>query len=209
MTDRCIIFAGGDAVSSCNIDFDLVSQSFVICADKGLELAESLGIIPDLILGDFDSLDHQPTGENVMTYPVEKDDTDLMLAVNTALEKGYRKFCIYGACGGRLDHMMGNIACLALIADNGGSGIIIGDDEIISMHDSGSFEIPYKDGFSLSLFSYTPKVSGLTIGGTKYTAENCTLTNSVTLGVSNEITDDLAKISFDDGRLLVIQSRLK
>ncbi|MBQ8965349.1 thiamine diphosphokinase [Ruminococcus sp.] len=209
MTRHCVIFAGGEPVRSENIDFDIIAKSYVICADKGLALAQELGVKPDLILGDFDSLGHMPEGENVLTYPIEKDDTDLMLAVETAFDKGFTDFCIYGACGGRLDHMIGNISCLAMIAEKGGKGVIIGDDDIISLHCSGEHRFPSREGFSLSLFAYSPEVTGLTITGTKYTAENCTLTNSVTLGVSNEITADEAVVRFDEGRLLVIQSRLR
>ena len=208
MTDSCVIFAGGDAVAADTVDREAVEKAYVICADKGLSLARSMGIEPDLILGDFDSLKYTPEGSNVMTYPSEKDDTDLMLAVSVALEKGFTEFIIYGACGGRLDHMMGNIACLAMIAEGGARGVIVGDDDIISLHTPGSYSVPYKKGFSLSLFAYSPEVSGLTITGTKYTAYDCCLSNRVTLGVSNEITSDHAQISFSDGRLLVIQSRL-
>ena len=132
-----------------------------------------------------------------------------MLAVRTALGMGYREFFIYGACGGRLDHMIGNIACLAMIADNGGRGVIIGDDDIAEIYDSGCYKIPYKEGFSLSLFAYSAEVKGLTIRGTKYLAENVTLTDAVTLGVSNEITADFAEVEFTDGRLLAIQSRVR
>ena len=187
----------------------MIHEAFVICADKGLALAESLGVSPDLILGDFDSLDHRPTGDNVMTFPVEKDDTDLMLAVRTAIERGYKDYVIYGACGGRLDHMLGNIACLAMIADNGGSGRIVGDDEIISLHDCGTYRFAARNGFSLSLFAYSEMVKVLNVSGTKYPAVDFELTNAVTLGVSNEITEDHAVVSFSEGRLLVVQSRLE
>ncbi|MBR0530929.1 MAG: thiamine diphosphokinase [Ruminococcus sp.] len=209
MIERCVIFAGGDAVRAENVSAEVINGAFVICADKGLALAETLGIKADLVLGDFDSLNYKPEGENVKVYPVEKDDTDLMLAVRTALGMGYREFFIYGACGGRLDHMIGNIACLAMIADNGGRGVIIGDDDIVSIYDSGCHKIPYKEGFSLSLFAYSAEVKGLTIRGTKYLAENVTLTDAVTLGVSNEITADFAEVEFTDGRLLAIQSRVR
>ena len=143
-----------------------------------------------------------------MCFPPEKDDTDLMLAVNKALEKGAENIVIYGACGGRIDHMIGNIACLALIAEKGAKGTIIGDNDIISLYMPCEFSVSYKEGFSLSLFAYSREVRGLTISGAKYSVDNCTLTDSVTLGVSNEIIPPEAKISFTEGRLLVIQSRL-
>lgn len=208
MTETCVIFAGGDPVRPETIDRSLLENAFVICADKGFALAGSLGVKADMVLGDFDSLNFTPTGDKVICFPPEKDDTDLMLAVNKALEMGAENIVIYGACGGRIDHMIGNIACLAMIAEKGANGTIIGDDDIISFHIPGDFSVAYKEGFSLSLFAYSREVRGLSIRGAKYTVDNCTLTDSVTLGVSNEIIPPAANISFTEGRLLVIQSRL-
>ena len=208
MTDTCVIFAGGDPVRPETIDRSIIEKAYVICADKGFALAESLGVEADIVLGDFDSLNYTPSGDKVMCFPPEKDDTDLMLAVNKALEIGAKKIVIYGACGGRIDHLIGNIACLALIAENGACGTIVGDNDIISFHMPSVFSVPYKEDFSLSLFAYSREVKGLAISGAKYCVQDCTLTDSVTLGVSNEITSPKAKISFTEGRLLVIQSRL-
>lgn len=208
MIDTCVIFAGGDPVRPETIDRSIIEKAYVICADKGFALAESLGLKADIVLGDFDSLNYTPTGDKVMCFPPEKDDTDLMLAVNKALEMGAENIVIYGACGGRIDHMIGNIACLALIAEKGANGTIIGDNDIISLYMPCEFSVAYKEGFSLSLFAYSREVKGLAISGAKYCVQDCTLTDSVTLGVSNEITSREAKISFTEGRLLVIQSRL-
>lgn len=209
MTECCVIFAGGDPVKAETIDRNYIDSAYVICADKGLALAEALGVKPDLILGDFDSLKFKPEGDNVLTYPAEKDDTDLMLAVEIALEKGFVDFRIYGACGGRLDHMMGNIECLALLLKNGTIGEITGDNEHILLLAPGEHSVKRCDGFSMSLFSYSEKVSGLSISGTKYTTDKITLTKASTLGVSNEITEDYARISFESGTLMVIQSRIE
>lgn len=208
MTERCIIFAGGDPVDGKNVSFDPAEPPYVICADKGLALAEALGIEPDLILGDFDSLGRKPEGDNVLTYPAEKDDTDLMLAVNEGLKRGFKRFCIYGACGGRLDHTIGNIECLGLLLKNGAQGEIVGDNDRVRLLRAGDHAIKRREGFSLSLFAYSEEVVGLTISGTKYTAQGITLKKASTLGVSNEITEDTAVISFTDGILTVIESRL-
>lgn len=209
MTDCCVIFAGGEPVSADTIDRECVENAYVICADKGLLLAQSLGIVPDLILGDFDSLEYTPQGNNVMSYPVEKDDTDLMLAINMGLKEGFSTFTIYGACGGRLDHMIGNIECLALLVKNGASGEIVGDNERIRLLTPGVHSVKRKVGFSMSLFAYSAEVTGLSISGTKYTTDKATLKKASTLGVSNVITDDNARISFDSGILMIIESRLE
>ena len=100
---NCIIFcaAGFDALAEALHDGD-----FVIAADGGLAHTEKLGIVPNEVLGDFDSLGFVPEGANV--FPVEKDDTDAMLAVRRGLEMGYRNFLLYGSLDGpRLDHKIG------------------------------------------------------------------------------------------------------
>ena len=86
--------------------------SLVIAADQGLRHLEAAGIAPDLIVGDFDSLGTVPQGANVIRHPVEKDDTDMMLAVKTGLERGCRTFVLYGGLGGRLDHTYANFQTL-------------------------------------------------------------------------------------------------
>ena len=117
----------------------------VIAADGGLATLESLGIAPDVILGDFDSLGRIPDGEGVILHPVEKDDTDTMLAVKYALEKGYKDIWICCALGGRLDHLMANIQSGAYIANAGGRAHITGENEIVTFMPSGQIEFEKKD----------------------------------------------------------------
>ena len=93
--------------------------AFVIAADQGLRYLEEAGITPDLIVGDFDSLGIVPQGANVVRHPVEKDDTDMMLAVKTGLARGYRTFVLYGGLGGRLDHTYANFQTLTYLARHG------------------------------------------------------------------------------------------
>lgn len=204
---RCIIFAGGEPLKAENVIYERIKDAYVICADKGQALAQALGVKADMVIGDFDSLGYVPDSDNVKVFPVEKDDTDLMLAVKQALDMGFVEFDIYGATGGRLDHMIGNIQCLDLLLEKGARGQIISDNEYVTLYKSGHYSIPRREGFTLSLFAYSPKVSGLTVKGTKYTAENAVLTNASTLGVSNEFLSCDAEISFNEGTLLVICSR--
>ena len=116
---RCIIF--------CAAEFDGLSDpvqagDYVIAADGGLLHTERLGITPDEILGDFDSLGRIPPGSRV--FPVEKDDTDAMLAVRRGLALGYREFYLYGSLDGpRLDHTVANFQTLQFLADRGARAI--------------------------------------------------------------------------------------
>ena len=98
--ETCVIFCAGEFEK---LLMDIGSGDFVIAADGGLRHTQKLGLVPNEILGDFDSLGYVPQGANV--FPVEKDDTDAMLAVRRGLALGYRRFCLYGSLDGpRLDH---------------------------------------------------------------------------------------------------------
>ena len=205
----CVIFAGGEQVSKNCVDFDETENSLVISADRGFLLAEKFGIKSDIIIGDFDSLGAVPEFDSeVITFPPEKDDTDLMLAVKEGLKRGCEKFVLYGCLGGRLDHTLGNLQTLAYLVEKGATGKIVSENEIIQLVPKGKYIVNNQRGFSLSLLSFSEKVSGLTIKGTKYRLENGTISNSFPIGISNAITDESAEISFESGELLVIQSRI-
>ena len=207
MSEKCTVFAGGEPVSADALDMSFISNSTVYGADKGYYLAKSLGIDCDIVIGDFDSSPRPECGD-VLVFPKEKDDTDLMLAIKHALKNGAKDIRIYGALGGSADHLYGNIQSLAYIVTNGGSALITGDSDIIRLLPAGRYVISDKKGWSLSLFSYSERVEGLTIKGTKYTAQDITLDNSFPLAVSNCITAPKgAELSFSAGLLLVIQSK--
>ena len=204
---RCTIFTGGIIENLSFIDVKSVEESFVICADSGYLYAKELGLKPDLVIGDYDSLGFTPDEESIFTFPVEKDDTDLMLAIKEALKRGYDNIDIYGGLGGRFDHTLGNIQALGYLAEHNAKGRILSDNEQIEVLNPDEYVFKKKEGWSLSLFAYSEKVENLCISGVKYPAKT-TLTNTFPLGVSNMITDSTATISFTDGRLLMVQSKL-
>lgn len=206
MTEKCVIFAGGDTVGREAVDFSFAESSLVISADRGYELANSLGIRSDLVMGDFDSMDKIPQNENVKVFPIEKDDTDLMLAIKEGLAQDCKYFKIYGATGGRLDHTIGNIQSLMYLLSKGAVGEIISDKERITLIKPGRYVFDRREDFTLSLVSYSEKVEGLTISGTKYEIADCVLTNEFPLGISNKIISEQAVVEFSQGILLVIQS---
>ena len=98
----CIVGAGPS-------ELYIENGAFVIAADAGIEKLNKAGIVPDLIIGDFDSLGARPSGENVRIFPVEKDDTDTMLCLKHAIGQGANDVTILGGIGGRLDHTFANI----------------------------------------------------------------------------------------------------
>lgn len=137
-----------------------------------------------------------------------------MLAIKQGFESGCDDFLIFGATGGRVDHLLGNIQSLGYVLSCGGEGMIAADREIIRLYRAGSYRIYDREGFSFSLVAYTDKVEGLTIKGAKYEVEDCLLTNAFPLGISNVVKGfdgqdrKYAEISFKSGYLLSVQSKM-
>ncbi len=200
---KCIIFcaAGFDALAE-----PLAEDDFVIAADGGLEHVKKLGITPDVVLGDFDSLGFTPEGANV--FPVEKDDTDAMLAVRRGLSLGYREFVLYGSLDGpRLDHTVANFQTLQYLADRGAEGYLVGSSCLVTVVKEGSIRFPAGTAGTVSVFCLGSDAEGVTLEGLYYPLEKGTLTAGFPLGVSNHFTGKAAAISVESGSLLVLWDR--
>ncbi|NLP25840.1 MAG: thiamine diphosphokinase [Clostridiales bacterium] len=202
----CYIFSGGE-ISDYSI-IDIVDNAYIICADSGYLHAKRLEIIPNCIIGDFDTYNGGvPAGIEIIKYKAEKDDTDTMLAVKLALEKGYTDICIFGALGGRFDHTMANIQTLQYIYKHGGNGKIISDNDCIMLQGTGTKTYTRHEGYYFSLLSISDKTDGVTTGGLKYNLEDAILTSNFPIGVSNQIMNEFASITIKNGLLLVIFSK--
>jgi len=119
---------------------------YIIAADGGYAQLASRGIEPDLVVGDFDSLGTVPEHLNIKRSPVEKDDTDMMIAVKHGLKLGIRAFIIDGGLGGRFDHTLANIQLLAYIANNGAYGVLLGRDICITVLRNGTISFSLCSG---------------------------------------------------------------
>jgi len=217
--NRALIISGGEysPIESAN------EYTYVIACDKGYEYAIKMGIKPDLLIGDFDSIkkdkldsvcdecQNKYEGMKISKHPVEKDDTDTMLAIKEALNIGADTIDIICALGGRLDHTYANIQSLSYIASYGARGCISSDKERLSVIKAPfDIKIPYTEGWSLSLYSISDTLEHLTIKGTKYEVEDITLTNSFPLGYGNEILNKSeAHISAKQGLMLLVESLIK
>ena len=180
-------------------------EALVIAADGGLRHLEDQGLRPDLIVGDFDSLGRAPQGDNVLRHPVEKDDTDMLLAVRTGLDRGYGAFVLYGGLGGRLDHTLANLQTLHFLAGRGASGWLLGEGMAVTAVSGGgalSFG-PERRGI-VSVFCAGPDAEGVCLEGLHYPLSNAVLTSAFPLGVSNQFTGRPARISLERGTLLVM-----
>lgn len=201
--DKCIIFCAGgfDGLIS-----PIEKEDYILAADGGYRHVQKLGVTPNGVLGDFDSLGFVPKDAEV--FPVEKDDTDAMLAVRHGLELGYKTFFLYGALeGSRLDHTMANFQTLQFLADRGAAGYLIGKEQIVTVIKNGSLSfLPGAEGI-LSVFCIGAEAEGVTIQGVKYPLDNGSLTAGFPLGVSNRFLGGAAEVSVQKGSLLVMFPR--
>ena len=198
----CVIFcaAGFDGL------VEPIDNATVIAADGGLVHTEALGLQPQVVLGDFDSLGYTPKGANV--FPVEKDDTDAMLAVRKGLDLGCDRFLLYGSLDGpRLDHTVANFGVLQFLADRGAKGCLIGKDHIVTVVKDSAITFPATAQGIVSVFCMGADAKGVTIEGLQYPLENGSLSAGFPLGVSNHFIGKEAAISVQNGSLLVIYDR--
>lgn len=179
-------------------------NDLVIAADGGYDALLKMNITPDLVLGDFDSVLEFPEHKNVIKYPVEKDDTDTFLAYEAGKKLGYEYFVIYGGIGGRIDHTIANIQALSNIAEHSGRAFLLGNGAVMTVIHNSYIEFTEDYKGKISVFSVGKASENVKIEGLKYTAQNILLNSNVPLGVSNEFVGERAKISVDDGNLLII-----
>ena len=199
---RCFIFAAGTffGLREAPVPGDLV-----IAADAGYHTCLKLGIRPDLLLGDFDSMPMPEYDGAVVRLPVEKDDTDTMAAVRTALENDCKEVFIYGGTGGkRLDHTLANLQTLLFLRRQGAHGYLYDDDFVWTAIENESLTIPRSVEWGLfSAFCLGDRADGIDETGFQYTLQNGTLTADFPMGVSNHIVAENATISVRSGALAV------
>lgn len=198
--------------SEIDITRHIRNDSFVICTDGGYDIASAHGIKPDLLLGDFDSIESElPKNVKIERFSPEKDYTDLDLALKTAVSSGSDDVTILGGIGGRLDHTVANLQLLyhynkyfsSLTMLDGMNRCFILDSE-----KDGAISIPREEGSYLSVFSLSERSHGVTIEGAKYEISDHTLSRDFPLGVSNEFKEKNTVISVNDGILLIVISMM-
>ena len=212
---KCVIISAGDFPG---VNIDINEEDMCIACDAGFVYAQQMGILPDLIVGDFDSVSEQGPEvlralqeievndpDRIMRLNVKKDDTDTLRAVRVGFERGYRKFYIYGGLGGRrADHSLANIQTLLFIKHHGGKGYIMGREQMLLIAENETIKFHRGNTGMLSVFSLTPISKGVTLKGLMYNMEEGVITSDFPIGVSNEfIIDEEAEITVEDGTLLV------
>jgi thiamine pyrophosphokinase len=189
---------------------DITAYDLILCADSAYLTAQKESITPHIVIGDFDhgtAIHPSENAENTVTVPCEKDDTNTMLCLKYAMEKGADDVTILGGIGGRLDHTFANLQTLAYAQSHGiRARLLAENDEVFLL--KGSILLPKRPvAWYLSVFAYDGICRGVTMTGTKYEVENVSLDTNFPLGVSNEITEEFAEICVKEGRLLIILSK--
>lgn len=212
---RILIVSGG------NIDYDFSlafckENQFDLCigVDGGLEVLKRLHLKPDYIVGDFDTvkkevLDYYLLQQvNVREFNPIKDATDTHMAMELAISLGATTIYLLGATGKRVDHLLGNLQILNLPLQAGVEAFIVDPYNRIRLIASGmKIKKEEQYGTYISFLPQTTEVTGVTLTGFKYPLRNHTLTNQDSLGISNEILEDIAEISFDTGIVIMIESK--
>ena len=217
---RIIIFANGELPDLHKARLLLQADDYIICADGGTHHALALAARPDLIIGDMDSLEKgqletlQKAGVSIELYPRDKNETDLELALNRAIELEPTQIIILAALGGRLDQMLANITLLtdprlSTLRPSSGQAFDIrlddGVEEIFICRDQ--TQVHGKSGDLVSLIPWQGAVSNIQTKNLKWPLHRETLYPDKTRGISNEMTDDIASISIGSGLLLIIHRR--
>lgn len=203
MRKTCCIFGAGE-YGAFTLPSEQLQNAFLIAADGGYGWLKAQGLTPHLAVGDFDSLGCVPEDVPVLRHPPEKDDTDMMLAVQEGLKRGCTRFLLYGGLGGRLDHTLANLHVLDHLAREGCEAFLLGPNETVTALRNGSLTFSGAHRGTLSVFPWGGDARGVTLSGLRYPLEGGTLTPHHPLGVSNEFLGKEAVISVTDGALLVL-----
>lgn len=210
-----LIVAGGE------IDIEILQKIVeknekpnIIAVDKGLEALHQLKIIPNHIVGDFDSIlpqilaSYKKLPQVVFhQFNAEKDNTDTDIALKLAIKLKSSRITIVGALGKRMDHAIANIHILKDALEAKIPCQIVDKYNRIYLIDT-SVSIKRNEAYGkyVSLIPLTSTVEGITLTGFKYTLDNDNLSIGISLGISNEIVEDIAHIDIKNGILIVIES---
>ncbi len=209
---RILIFANGDLPNLEKARALICADDFILCADGGTRHALALGLTPDLVIGDMDSLTKderrkiEDAGVEMVEFPRDKNETDLELALQYALDKNPEAILVIAALGGRLDQTLGNIS---LLSDSRLSALDCrlddGTEEIFFCRDQA--EVEGRSDDLVSLIPWQGKVEGIETQNLKWPLFEETLYPEKTRGISNEMSDAVASVKIKSGLLLIVHRR--
>lgn len=214
---RCVILSAGPVRDPEALKGLLRPDDWIIAADNGWNLARRLGVMPRVLVADFDSMPQIPSrqeGLEILRLPVEKDWTDTMAAAMEGVGRGYREFLLLGATGGRLDHTMANFSVLLYLLEQGAEAVMADEQNRVRLYRPGAYTLEPEEGYKFSLFPFGGEVTGLYETDVYYPLEDTVLRPDSSLGISNEFIRDpekntllKPKISFKTGNLMIFLSK--
>ena len=209
-SDWALIIAGGRPIQPATVA-RLDVPDWIVAADSGLDHAYDLGIDPDVVVGDMDSVTEQSLarakaeGVEIRRYPADKDATDLELAIDAVVDRGFRRAVIIGGTGGRLAHTLGNALLLTrpqeISLEWATSHATI---SMLATGESGHFLAG--DGVLVSVLAID-KPAACTSTGLRWPLDGTELSPGTTRGISNEISGSAAEVTVRRGRVLTVQER--
>lgn len=213
-TTACIITGGEITGGFLKKMAEKYADALLVAVDGALEITDSLGIVPDYIVGDFDTVNPSVLckypEEKILRHLPEKDQTDTELAMETAVSSGCSRIVLLGAVGSRLDHSLANIFLLERMAGHGVETVIYNENNKLYLKNE-SFQIKRTEQYGdfVSLLPLTDRVEHVTLSGLKYSLQDRTFYREESLGISNEIIEEEATITFSEGMFLVVESKDK
>ena len=210
----CIVTGGTLSAEYLSKVLCRLENPLLIVVDGALEVTHRLGLVPDYIVGDFDTVDQRLLAyyeeSIIFRHPPEKDQTDTELAIETALGAQCSRLVFLGATGSRLDHSLANIFLLQGLLEQGIEAELWNENNKLYLKNKG-FVLKRKEacGDYLSLLPLSDTVEGVTLSGFKYPVQNLTFYRERTLGISNEITEEEAVVEFCKGIFIVVESQDK
>ncbi len=200
---RCIIVGAGEFHEK---TWSYDNKDYLIAADGGFEHLKRMKIVPDMLIGDMDSIkqEYDNSDIEIKKLPREKDDTDMLAAIKEGLAAGCKEFAIYGALGGeRIDHSIANIQCLLYLYNHGAKGVLYGVNDRIELLCNDKIYYPATMEGMLSVFAFGTDAMGVTEKGLKYSIHDTTIKMEFPIGVSNEFIGQESMIEVKEGMLLL------
>lgn len=208
---RTIIIGNGE-IKDYDIIREYFDEAYIIACDGGVKHCRSMMLIPNVMVGDFDSANKSDAdffenqGVIKVEYPTKKDKTDMELAIDLALEKATDEIYIVGGLGRRFDHSLANVHILLNPIRQGVKTCLLDEHNIITLVED-SIEILGEKGQTISLIPLTTRVRGITTENMEYPLEDAEIEIGHSLGVSNVMSEDTASVSVKEGILILIMSR--
>ncbi|MGN0506003.1 MAG: thiamine diphosphokinase [Lachnospiraceae bacterium] len=208
----CIVTGGTIASGFLKRHMEQNTYQLLIAVDGALAVVKEAGLIPDYIVGDFDTVEKKLllcyNEKSILRHPPEKDQTDTELAIDVAVREGCNEIAFLGATGTRLDHSLANLFLLQQLLEYGVVGIVYDEYNKLYLKNR-SFTIRRETAYGnyVSLLPLTDNVTGVTLTGMKYPVDDRIFYRKYTLGVSNEITEEEATVEFSGGIFIVVETQ--